>query len=96
MSSEIKILYRSDFFTVTDFKCKCNLKGTSGVEHRSNFTMSFTRLSNPNLKNLVPDFLMIAMSNLYWSKPIMKLGILTYANNKKARVIFIRAFLVHL
>ncbi len=46
MSNESTIVYRSDFCTIIDFKCKCDRKGTSCVEYRSDFTMNYVRKGN--------------------------------------------------
>ena len=68
MSSETKILFKSDLFTITDFKCKCNLKGTSGVEYRSNFSMSYIRKGN-FLFNVFNDSLDSFNGRILLSKP---------------------------
>ncbi|MEW6196908.1 MAG: AraC family transcriptional regulator [Bacteroidota bacterium] len=46
MGSETRILYQSNFYTIIDFKCNCNLKGTSCVEYQPDFTMSYVRKGN--------------------------------------------------
>ena len=43
MSSDSRVIYRSDFYKIIDFKCKCNLKGRSGIEYHSDFSLSYVR-----------------------------------------------------
>lgn len=46
MSGVSKILFKSTFYTISDYKCNCNLKSTSCVEYQSDFTMSYVRKGN--------------------------------------------------
>lgn len=68
MTNETIILYRSDFFTITDFKCKCNLKGISEVEYRKNFSMSLIRKGS-FLFNVFDDSLDAFNGRILLSKP---------------------------
>jgi len=68
MNSEIKILYNTGNCTITDFKCRCSYKGTSGMEYRSNFTMSYIRKGN-FLFNVFEDSLDAFSGRILLSKP---------------------------
>jgi AraC family transcriptional regulator len=43
MLADVHILYKSDFYQVTDFKCYCDLCSVSAVEYNESFCVSFIR-----------------------------------------------------
>ena len=43
MLADIKILHRSDFYRVVDYKCHCNVCSLSNAEYNDSFCMSFIR-----------------------------------------------------
>jgi AraC family transcriptional regulator len=46
MEADIHTLYRSDFYNITDFKCRCTDCRTSKPEYSSSFCISFVRKGN--------------------------------------------------
>jgi len=43
MLADVHILHRSDFYTVTDFKCHCDICSVSDVEYNNSLCLSFIR-----------------------------------------------------
>lgn len=46
MDAEVYTLFKSDYYKIIDFKCRCTNKSTSGVEYSSRFNISFIRKGN--------------------------------------------------
>ncbi|MEI9809128.1 MAG: hypothetical protein WDO16_15405 [Bacteroidota bacterium] len=46
MDADIKTLYESDFYRVTDFRCRCTECVTSKPEYSNSFCISFVRKGN--------------------------------------------------
>jgi AraC family transcriptional regulator len=46
MQADIKTLYKSDFYSITDFKCRCTDCRTSKPEYCDSFCISFIRKGN--------------------------------------------------
>jgi AraC family transcriptional regulator len=46
MEADIHTLYKSDFYQILDFKCRCKDCGTSKPEYDSSFCISFVRKGN--------------------------------------------------
>src|SRR5215813_12820248 len=43
MLADVHILYQSDFYKITDFKCYCDLCSVSAVEYNESLCLSFIR-----------------------------------------------------
>lgn len=46
MSGVSRILFKSTFYSIYDYKCHCNLKSTSCAEYQNDFTMSYVKKGN--------------------------------------------------
>jgi AraC-like DNA-binding protein len=87
MNADIHILYKSGFYRIMDFRCKCDICSHSEKEYSENFTISYIRSGN-FIFNVFRNTLDSFNGNFLIGKPGHEHSVSHYDNNPDRCTIF--------